>query len=82
MPAISLYCDSQATMSKAFSKMYNGKSRHISLRHEYVRQLISDRIISIIYVKSCNNLVDPFTKALPRDVVKKTSVGLGLKPFI
>ena len=82
MPAISLYCDSQATMSKAFSKMYNGKSRHISLRHEYVRQLISDGIISIIYVKSCNNLADPFTKALPRDVDKKTSTGLGLKPFI
>ena len=34
MPAISLHCDSQATMSKAFSKTYNGKSRHISLRHE------------------------------------------------
>ena len=82
MPAISLYCDSQTTMSKAFSKMYNGKSRHISLRHEYVRQLISDGIISIIYVKSCNNLADPFTKALPRDVVKKISAGLGLKPFI
>ena len=64
MPAISLYYDSQTTMSKAFSKMYNGKSRHISLRHEYVRQLISDGIISIIYVKSCNNLAYPFTKAL------------------
>ena len=32
--------------------------------------------------KSCNNLVDPFTKALPIDVVKKMSTGLGLKPFI
>ena len=37
IPAISLYCDSQSTMSKAHSKVYNGKSRHISLRHEYVR---------------------------------------------
>ena len=37
MPAISIYCDSQVTMSKAYSKIYNGKSRHISLRHEYVR---------------------------------------------
>jgi hypothetical protein len=36
MPAISLHCDSEATMSKAYSKVYNGKSRHISLRHEYV----------------------------------------------
>jgi hypothetical protein len=37
MSAISIYCDSQATMSNAYSKIYNGKSRHISLRHEYVR---------------------------------------------
>ena len=28
MPSISLYCDSEATMSKAQSKVYNGKSRH------------------------------------------------------
>ena len=34
MLAICLYYDSQETMSKAFSKIYNEKSRHISLRHE------------------------------------------------
>ena len=37
MSAISLHCDSEATMSRTFSKIYNGKSRHIALRHEYVR---------------------------------------------
>uniref|UniRef100_A0A2N9HK96 CCHC-type domain-containing protein n=1 Tax=Fagus sylvatica TaxID=28930 RepID=A0A2N9HK96_FAGSY len=68
MPAISIYCDSQATMSKAYSKIYNGKSRHISLRHEYVRQLIEDGVISIVYVKSSSNLADPFTKGLSRDL--------------
>jgi hypothetical protein len=55
-PAIFFYCDSQATMSKAYSKIYNGKSRHISLRHEYKRQLIEDGVISIVYVKSSSNL--------------------------
>uniref|UniRef100_A0A2N9H5D4 Reverse transcriptase Ty1/copia-type domain-containing protein n=1 Tax=Fagus sylvatica TaxID=28930 RepID=A0A2N9H5D4_FAGSY len=68
MSAISIYCDSQATMSKAYSKIYNGKSRHISLRHEYVRQLIEDGVISIVYVKSSGNLADPFTKGLSRDM--------------
>ena len=53
MPAISVFCDSAATMSRAYNKIYNGKSRHISLRHAYVRQLINDRIITIVYVKSC-----------------------------
>ena len=81
MPTISIYCDNQATMSKAYSKIYNGKSRHISLRHEYVRQLIEDSVISIVYVKSNSNLADPFTKSLSRDLIKVTSIGMGLKPF-
>ena len=36
MSAISLYCDSESTMSKTHNKVYNGKSRRISLRHKYV----------------------------------------------
>lgn len=64
MSSISLYCDSEAILSRVDSKVYNGKSRHISLRHEYVKQLITDGVINIIYVKSSNNLADLFTKAL------------------
>ncbi|KAG8649329.1 hypothetical protein MANES_08G089011v8 [Manihot esculenta] len=79
MPAISLHCDSQTTISRAYSKVYNDKSRHISLRHEYIRQLIADETITIIYVKSCNNLIDPFTKGLSRDLIKSTPLGLGLR---
>jgi hypothetical protein len=36
MLVISLYCDSEATMSRAYSNIYNGKSRHISIRHRYI----------------------------------------------
>jgi hypothetical protein len=36
MSSISLHRDSQSTMPRAFSKIYNRKSRHISLRHEYI----------------------------------------------
>jgi hypothetical protein len=68
-------------MLKAYSKIYNGKSRHISLRHEYVRQLIEESVISIVYEKSSGNLTDPFTKGLSRDMVRVTSIGMRLKPF-
>ena len=82
MPAISLNCDSESTMYKAHSKVYNGKSSHISLRHEYVRQLIVDGIITIVFVRSSKNLADSFTKGLSRDLVKSTSSGMNLKPFV
>ena len=60
--------------------MYNGKSRHIRRRHNTVRQLISSGVISIDYVKSKDNISDPLTKSLTRELVEKSSRGMGLWP--
>ena len=61
--------------------MYNGKSRHIGLRHDYIRQLIESGTISIVYIKLNNNFANPLTKLVSRDMVGVTSIGMGLKPF-
>lgn len=79
MPPISIHCDSQNTMSNAYKNTYNGQSRHISLRHGHVKQLLQNGTLTIVYVKSCKNLADPFTKPLSREVVKTTSWEMGLK---
>ena len=78
---ISICCDNEATLAKAYSQVYNGKSRHIGLRHSFVRQLISDGVITVTFVRSSENLADPLTKSLARDIVNKTSRGMGLKPI-
>ena len=51
-PSMSMHCDCQAAISIAKNKAFNGKNRHIRLRHEVVKQLLKDGIISIDYVKS------------------------------
>ena len=81
IPTISMYCDSETTLGRAYSKMYNGKSRHISLRHDYIRQLIEFGTISVVYVRSNSNLTDPLTKVVSRDMIGLTSIGMRLKPF-
>jgi hypothetical protein len=81
MPPVFLHSNSQATLSWAYSHIYNGKSRHISLRHSYVRQLLTDGVITIDFVKSVQNLVNSLTKGLARDLVWKTSKEMGLKPL-
>ena len=81
MSSISLYCDSEATLSRAYNEVNNRKFRHISLRLEYVKQLITNGVICIAYVRSKKNLADLLTKGLARDLVKDTSSGMGLKPF-
>ena len=49
---ISIHCDSVATLVRAYSQVYNGKSRNIGLRHSYVRELITNGVITIDFVRS------------------------------
>ena len=56
MSPISLHCDNQATLSRAYNHIYNGKSRH-----SYARQLLTDWVITIDFVRSVQNLVNPLT---------------------
>jgi len=82
MSSIFLYCDNEATMSWAYSNIYNGKSRHINIKHRYIREFITNRVIIIVYVKSVNNLVNSLIKWLSRDIVWKITNGMGLKLVI
>uniref|UniRef100_A0A2N9GPK3 Integrase catalytic domain-containing protein n=1 Tax=Fagus sylvatica TaxID=28930 RepID=A0A2N9GPK3_FAGSY len=82
VPPICIHCDSQSAIGRAQSYMYNGKSRHIRRRHNTVRQLLSNGIISIDYIKSKDNIADPLTKGLSGERVNCSSRGMGLKPII
>ena len=62
--------------------MYNGKSRHMRRRHNTIRQLLSNGVITIDYVKSNDNIADPLTKGLPREKVQTLSMGMGLKAVV
>ncbi|GKF23189.1 hypothetical protein Tco_0075511 [Tanacetum coccineum] len=49
---IFIHCDSVATLAKAYSQMYNGKSRHLGVRHSMICELITNGVISIELVRS------------------------------
>jgi hypothetical protein len=79
---ISIHCDSAATLAKAYSQIYNGKSRHLGVRHSTVRELISNGVISVDFVRSQQNLADHLTKGLARHLVVKSVEGMGLKSIL
>ena len=56
------------------------ENRDIRLRHNIVRGLISNGVISIEFVRSEKNLADPLTKGLNKKVVQEASRGMGLLP--
>ena len=80
VPPICIHCDSQSAIGRAQNSMYNGKSRQIRRKHNTIKQQLSTGVISINYVKSKDNIADPLTKGLNRELVEKSSKGMGLKP--
>ncbi|KAL0356467.1 UNVERIFIED_CONTAM: Retrovirus-related Pol polyprotein from transposon RE2 [Sesamum radiatum] len=78
---VSLHCDSQAAIGIAKNYAYNGKRRHIRIKHGAVKELLKGGIISLEYVRSERNLVDPLTKGLTRRIILETSRAMGLKPL-
>ncbi|GJU69147.1 zinc finger, CCHC-type containing protein [Tanacetum coccineum] len=80
---ISIRCDSAATLAKAYSQMYNGKSRHLGVRHSMIRKLITNGVISIEFVRICLepadkedevanfSMVNLFEKVLSRSMNKE-----------
>ncbi|GJV66176.1 zinc finger, CCHC-type containing protein, partial [Tanacetum coccineum] len=76
---ISMHYDSAATLAKAYRQNYNGKSRHLGVRHSMVRELITNGVISVDFVRSQQNLADHLTKGLARDLVHKSAIKMGLK---
>ena len=78
--AITIHCDSMAALTRAKNHIYNGKSRHIRRRHNTIKDLLKNGIISIDYVKSKENIVDPLTKGPSREQISYSSRGMSLKP--
>ncbi|KAJ9553006.1 hypothetical protein OSB04_017051 [Centaurea solstitialis] len=76
---ISICCDSLTTLSKAYSKVYNGKFRHLGVRHSMICELITNGVILVEFVRSQQNLADHATNGLARDLVHKSVIGMGLK---
>ena len=46
-PFVSMHYDSQATIAKTKSKIFNGKNMHIHLKHNILRKLLE---IGVIYI--------------------------------
>ncbi|PHT51643.1 hypothetical protein CQW23_06105 [Capsicum baccatum] len=77
---VCIHCDRQAAIGRARNMMYNGKSHHIRQRLNTVKELLSSGIITVDYVKSKDNVLDPLTIGLSKEGVERTSKKMGLRP--
>jgi hypothetical protein len=63
---IRLNCDNQAAIALSKDNKFHSRTKHISIRHHFIREAVENGQITVHYVPSNENVTDIFTKALPR----------------
>ncbi|QRV96448.1 Retrovirus-related Pol polyprotein from transposon TNT 1-94 [Ceratobasidium sp. AG-Ba] len=53
-----------ATLTLSVESQFHGQSKHIDIRHHFMRDIIQKELVTTLYVPSKENLADAFTKAL------------------
>ena len=68
MPYFSIFEDNQGALQLSQNPVSNSNSKHIDVRHHFLRELVRQRDISMIYVLSGYQHTNILTKALAFDV--------------
>jgi hypothetical protein len=70
--------DNAGAIALSKNPVHHERSKHIGMRHHFLREKIEDGTISLDHVRSEENLADVLTKGLPKDVFEKHRQNLGV----
>jgi hypothetical protein len=75
---IKVYCDNQSTISMTKNPVFHNRTKHIDIRHHFIRELVQQEFLFFEFCKSEDQLADIFTKALPKDRLETLRSQLGI----
>ena len=58
------YCDNESAIKIANNPVQHSKTKHIEIRHHFLRDHVMNEVIDIIHVNTEEQLADIFTKPL------------------
>ena len=62
---ITLFCDNSGAVAQSKDQRNHKKRKHIERKYHIIRDIVARGDVVVAKIESANNLVDPFTKALP-----------------
>lgn len=75
---IEIFCDNRGAADLAFNEAYHQRTKHIQVRHHFVRETIVNRQICLKTIDTNNMVADIFTKALSSSKNAKFSKLMGI----
>nr|GFA43093.1 hypothetical protein [Tanacetum cinerariifolium] len=76
---IPIYCDNQSAIALCYNSVQHSRSKHIDIRHHFIKEQVERRFAELYFVETKYQLVDIFTKALPRECFDTLLLLLGVK---
>ena len=64
---VTLYCDNTSAISISNNLVMHTKTKHITVKYHYVRELVQDKEVKMEYVNTKEKIVNIFTKTLPKN---------------
>ena len=74
-----LYSDNQGAIALAKDHQYHARTKHIDIRFHFIRWIVEEGKISLIYCPTDEMVADAMTKALPSAKVKHFGASFGLR---
>jgi hypothetical protein len=73
-----LFTDSKSAIELAKNPLYHHRTKHIDIQYHFVREMVKDKVIDLIFISTDKQLADGLTK--PLDITKTQILvkGLGL----
>jgi hypothetical protein len=76
---VTIYCDSTAALAYAKDPKYHGRTKHIDIRYQYIRDMIAQKEVVLKHISTSRMIADPLTKPIARDVFQAHVRSLGLR---
>ncbi|GKB68624.1 hypothetical protein Tco_0930036 [Tanacetum coccineum] len=64
---IPLYCDNHNAIALCCNNVQHFRSKYIDIQHHFIREQVEKGVIELYFVMTDYQLVDIFTKELPRE---------------
>lgn len=78
---ITLQSDNTSAINISKNPMMHTKTKHITIKFHYARELVQDKEVKMEYVNTKEKFFDIFTKALPKDAHEYLRGKLGVIPL-
>jgi hypothetical protein len=68
-----IYCDNMSAIDFSKSSIEKRRTKHIDIRYHFIRELICNKSIQVVYINTKDNLADYFTKAFNITQLKRVN---------